>query len=242
MGDVPTASERARVEVIVDATRSILDGAKDLARRSRHLSWSSWGFLYAAWGGVALLVFLVLFFPMWASTSTGAGGVVSTDNPPLWYIPLAFAPAIVLLFWAVHGVFAGRAASREALRGVPRGTSPPSGRDDSPGWTQQVVEAQKLLTAAKLETDWSFLPLGIGLLACDSFIGNTLITILGGNGFPDPYLPLVVGAAIFLVALVFLYRVAQEWVGGFQKYLDRQVREVSALEAEFLWRFAGSPA
>ncbi|HTZ62211.1 MAG TPA: hypothetical protein VMC82_06205 [Thermoplasmata archaeon] len=241
-GAAPSPPDRARVGGIVAASRSVLDGAKDLARRSHRLSWICWGFLYAAWGGVVLLTLLALVYPNWSATLESGGGLGMTSSPPLVDLPLAFAPAIALFCWALRELFASRRAARAAIRGTAANGRAPSAGDVAPGWTQQVVDAQKLLTAAKLETDWSFLPLGIGLLGVDSTVTVALNPILGGPFSNAPYFVVGVGAVAFCMALYFLYRVAESWIGGFQQHLDLQVRAVSALEAEFLWRFAGSPA
>jgi hypothetical protein len=42
--------------------------------------------------------------------------------------------------------------------------------------------------------------------------------------------------------LVPLYFVARSWVRSYQARLDREVGELSRLEAEFLWRFTGTTA
>ena len=39
-----------------------------------------------------------------------------------------------------------------------------------------------------------------------------------------------------------LYLLAREWIASYQTLLDREVGELSRLEAEFLWRFTGTPA
>jgi hypothetical protein len=242
MSGTAPGPDRAWVEGVVGASRSVLDGAKELARRSRRFSWLSWGFLYAAWAGVIVVPLLVLFFPSYTVTSTLGGGSYGVNVPPVWYYLIAFVPAMLLFVGALRELFAGRAAARAAIRGTPGGPRPPGGADEPVGWTQQVVDAQKLLTAAKLETDWSFLPLGIGLLGADSTFGTAVLSVALGTGGFGSILVVGIGAGVFLVGLYLLYRVAREWIGGFQHHVDRQVREVSALEAEFLWRFAGSPA
>lgn len=235
-------SDRARVEGIVGASRSVLDGAQELARHSRRASWLAWGFLYAAWGGFLVLVLTWLWFTT-TTTTFGSGGTMTTVVPPPdWWIPVPFLPAAVLLLWAVSEIFAGRAASRAAIRGA-RAVSDPRDLPREPvGWTQQVVEAQKLLTAAKMETDWTFLPLAMGLLGGTLALDEGVFDAVGGLASTVQLGLIVVGVALVSFALYLLYRVAREWVGGFQAHLDRQVRDVSALEAEFLWRFAGTPA
>lgn len=242
MSSVAPVSERARLEGLVDASRSILDGAKELARHSRRASWLAWGFLYAAWGGFVGVVLFTLWFSTTLTTFGPGGEVVTNQPPPVWIYPILFVPAGVLLVGAIYEIFAGRGASRAAIRGAPGGALSSSGRDDPVGWTQQVVEAQKLLTAAKLETDWTFLPLAMGLLGGTLAVDEAAFDAVGGLGAIYELGLIAVGVALVSVALYLLYRVAREWVGGFQAHLDRQVRDVSALEAEFLWRFAGTPA
>ena len=240
-GAVPD-SDRTRVGEVVGSSRSILGAAKELARRSRRLSWLAWGFLYAAYGGLFVVSVLTVYFAIQITTTVPGGATSTTSVPPLWAFPLAFAPALALLVWAVHELFAGRAATVAALRGTPRpDTLAFVASNDVPGWTQQVVEAQKLLTTAKLETDWTFLPLGLGLLGA---VVNSVLALgtISGDGTLYLLVAVAVGFGLGATALYLLYRVAREWIGGFQERLDRQVREVSALEAEFLWRFAGSPA
>jgi len=227
---------------VVDASRSILDTAKDLARRSRRLSWLSWGFLYAAYGGLVVVSLVTVYFGIQMMTTVPGGASSTSSVPPLWAYPLAFAPAIVLLVWAIHELFAGRAAAAATLRGTSRPDAGASvASDETSGWTQQVVEAQKLLTTAKLETDWTFLPLGLGLVGA---VVNSILALatVSGEGTVYLLLAIVIGLGILCPAVYLLYRVAREWIGSVQDRLDRQVREVSALEAEFLWRFAGSPA
>jgi hypothetical protein len=242
MSGPPANSDRVRVVGLVGASRSVLDGAKELARRSRRLSWLSWGFLYASWGGFGVLLAFMVFFAVTTTSTVPGGGVNTTTMPPLWGYPIAFAPTILLLGWALHELFAGRSAGRAAIRGASPSPLPPGDRDDSPGWTQQVVDAQKLLTAAKLETDWSFFPLAIGLLGWAAAVATAVFAPLGGAASLYALVTIAVGVGVGGLALYLLYRVAREWIGGFQDHLDRQVREVSALEAEFLWRFAGTPA
>ena len=226
---------------VVDASRSILDGAQDLARRSRRVSWLAWGSFYAAYGGFLVLVLIGLFFPVPGSV-TNAPGSSGPSIPPLWAYLVSFAPAGLLLVAAVRALFAARAAARAVTRGTPPDTARPRGPDESPGWTQQVVEAQKLLTNAKVEVDWSVLPIAGSLLGLDGAVGLVIETATAGSSSLVPFLGVVLGLGFVCPVAYLLYRVGQQWIGGFQQHLDRQVREVSALEAEFLWRFAGSPA
>ncbi len=231
--------DRSRMVGVVDASRAILDGAQDLARRSRRVSWLAWGSFYAAYGGFLVLVLLGLFFPVPGSVTNGSSGL---SVPPLWAYLVSFSPAGLLLVAAVRELFAARAASRAVIRGVSPGPARPRGPDERPGWTQQVVESQKLLTNAKVEVDWSILPIAGCLLGLDGAVGLVVETATAGSASLVPFLGVVLGLGFVCPFVYLLYRIGQQWIGGFQQHLDRQVREVSALEAEFLWRFAGSPA
>ncbi|MGA8709843.1 MAG: hypothetical protein WB786_01230 [Thermoplasmata archaeon] len=124
---------------------------------------------------------------------------------------------------------------------VPKGEASPVGSEL--GWTETVQETQKRLSHAKSEVDVSILPIALGALGFGSIVSGLFLfpflVAFGGGYFEllDLLLPVV-----FLVALVVpIYRSARRWIGPYQSLLDTYVRELSRLEAEFFWKFAGVP-
>lgn len=234
------ALEAGRVEGVIADVRSILDGAKRISRRSYWLSWFAWGFVFALYGGYFALIYVFLAYPSFG-TSLLAG--TTTDGLTFALISsLAFLPSAAFLFASFYEIRQGRRDARRALTGggVPPGTGPTE--MGGTGWTPQVVETQKLLSDAKSETEFSFLPLTLGMIGVGSIVGLAIAGELAWTGLAN-----LVGsygiAAVLTAAVAYpLYRVAQDSVKSLQRRLDRQVQDVAALEEQFLARFTGSPA
>jgi len=224
---------------IVDAVRSQLGRARAVARRSRRFSWLAWGSLFAMYGGLAVFVVLGLHFSTVVTTTLPGGGTSTSTVLPLWVYPVGATPPAVVFALAIRELFVARRESRG-----PPPPSPPGEESDSPGWTVQAVESQKLLERAKGETEMSFLPLAFGFLGAGglagTLVGARLLTA-SSSGAAVAVLPPTVGALLAVGLLWPLYAYARDWIGDCQKELEREVREVARLEAEFLWRFAGTP-
>jgi len=220
---------------------SLADHIDRMARRSRRFSWYSWGFLFLTYGGFAIATVLGALFPQVTTTVSG-NGVSTTTTFPEWAIPVGMIPALFLLALAIRELIVGR---REAQSSWPtrsghvvRGPEP-----QPPNWTETVQQCQQKISHAKSEVEWSFLPLVFGSLG----IGELIISYLSqvsGIVLPFVYVvlaPLLALAPTLALALP-LYFGSRRWVPELQKELNRQVGEVTRLEAEFLWRFGGASA
>ncbi len=229
--DAPRAEPTS---VLLDGPRSVRAGARELLRRSRRFSWLSWGFLFALYGGLFALVLLSVFFPV-VTTTTSANGTTTTSTWPEWGLALAIPPPLILAVLAVRELFAARTSTQAALRRAP--APPPPGEEEPLGWTATLVEAQKTVSSARGEVEWSFLPLGLGGVPAGT---EGLLLVLQPLVPPGTFLELgvaVVLAAGLALVVWAIYRVARNWVAGFQEILDRAARELSELEAEFVGRF-----
>ena len=99
-----------------------------------------------------------------------------------------------------------------------------------------------MATHAKSEVEWSFVPLVLGWFGLAEFFFIGVEQTLSNNATT---VAILVGPLVALASLVLLwplYLGAREWVVGYQSVLDRQVGELSRLEAEFFWQFAGMTA
>lgn len=232
-GTEPTSALSYRVQVhLTDLSTRI----RETARRTHRFSWYCWGFLFALFFGEGLWIVLGLLFPV-VTTTVSPGGSISTDySSPYWAFPIAFAPCVVLLGLALRELWAGRRSTREGSSAHPAGE--PTG---DAGWTETVRESQQLLTQAKNEAEFSFVPLVFGLFGVFELVAIALTEILDPTvGYPFFTLAPFV-AVPFLLLLFPLYRVAQRWVGYFQGLLETEAKGLTQLESDFYWRFAGAP-
>jgi len=203
------------------------------ARRSRRFSWYCWGFLFGTYAGLLIFSYLGSAFAV-VTTTTTSGGYSTTTTYPWWDLPVAAAIPVSLLLLAVRELVLGR---REL-----RAPSTPAGDSElTLGWTETVQQCQRRITHAKSETEWSFVPLVLGLFSFSEFCVIVFFEFISPNGST---LVILIGPIVGLASLALLwpmYRAARKWIGSYQGLLDRQVGELARLEAEFLWRFAGAP-
>lgn len=218
------------VSQLADSVRSQLSVARSIARRSHRFNWFAWGTIIAGIGGLLVWVILTFLYPVIATTTLSTSYLT-----PLWAYLFAVGPAAVVFGFAIREVFVGRRESRAP--------APQLGEDafDADGWTRQAVEAGVFLFTAKHETDEALFPLALALVGMGGFVGFCVIHAIPGafGAYPD-----LVEAAASIAALLLLLplgRVVRDWIGRYQAELDRQVRAVSELEAEFLWRFTTPP-
>ncbi len=211
------------------------DSIRVAARRSRRFSWFSWGFVFALVGGYLLGAVLGLLFPVVTTTITD-GGTSTTTTFPVWIIPVALLPAIVVLALAVREAILGR---REGLQisSPPNPAAPQGPLVESAGWTEQVRQSQQLITHMKNETEISFLPLFLGTLGLAEVLVGEAIAASSAGTLTILLVPLV--AVPFLLPLVPLYWVTRQWIRGYQAILNRHVGELTRLESDFFARFAG---
>jgi hypothetical protein len=223
-------------EHVVGLSRQI----REAARQSRLFSWYSWGFVFAVFIGEGVWVVLGLLFPVVTTTLQPGGGSSTNFSPPVWGIPVAFAPCLLLLALAMRELWKGRQSTRS-----PGGASAPplsAGVSDEPaGWTETVRQSQQLLTHAKNEVEFSFLPLVVGFLAIFELVALAITTVVApaSNFAFGVVAPIVTIPFLFL--LYPLYRVAQRWIGHFQSLLEKEAKGLTQLESDFYWRFAGAP-
>jgi hypothetical protein len=216
---------------------SLSERIRRAARRSYRFSWFSWGFVFAIALSTGLFTLIDFYFQITTMT-TFPGGSSSTSSDPWWAVPVALLPSVVLLALAVRELLvARREAARGAVPAVPSADAPASQTEG--GWIVAVQQAQKTITHMKNETEFSFVPLVLGAFS----VGGAAALLLPAETLLMGYWVVVllgVGAALVLVLP--LYVLARGWISGYQTLLDRQVGELSRLEAEFLWRFTGTPA
>ncbi|MGA8604291.1 MAG: hypothetical protein WB788_04405 [Thermoplasmata archaeon] len=207
-------------------------GRIDLAaRRSRRFSWYCWGFLFGTYAGLLVFSILATLFQV-VTTTTTSQGVSVTTTYPWWILPVSAAIPVALLLLAVREVVLGR---RE-LRMPP---TSPGASELTLGWTETVQQCQRKITHAKSETEWSFVPLVLGLFS----LAEICVFILSDSISPNGNITILIAPVVGLASLALLwalYRAARNWIGSYQGLLDRQVGELARLEAEFLWRFAGN--
>lgn len=237
MTDVPTTEGPSFADI--GGHLSTLDGrTQALARRSRRFSWFCWAFLFAVYASLLLYAYIAAAFAV-VTTTTTAYGTSSSSVTPWWALPVSAIPGIALLSLAVREALLGdRDADRGAVATVR--ASRPTPDATAAGWTETVQHCQQRVTHAKSEVEWSFVPLVLGWFA---FVELYVIFLLQYISTTIPALAVFVGPAIAFGSLIVLwplYRFAKEWVRGYQLLLDQQVGELSKLEAEFLWRFAGA--
>ncbi|MGD0587581.1 MAG: hypothetical protein ABSA63_02145 [Thermoplasmata archaeon] len=208
-------------------------GRIDLAaRRSRRFSWYCWGFLFGTYAGLLVFSILANLFQV-VTTTTTSQGVSVTTTYPWWDLPVSAAIPVALLLLAVREVVLGRRELR--MPPTSTGTS-----ELTLGWTEAVQQCQRKITHAKSETEWSFVPLVLGLFSLTEVCVFILFDFISPTGTSTILIAPVVGFGS-LALLWPLYRAARKWIGSYQRLLDRQVGELARLEAEFLWRFAGAP-
>ncbi len=234
------ALEARRVEGVIADVRSILDGAKRVSRRSYWLSWFAWGFVFALYGGYFAMIYVFLAYPSLGTSllaGTVTGGLAFT-----LVSALAFLPCAAFLFASFYEIRQGRRDARRVLAGVGASSGAGPAEMGGTGWTPQVVEAQKLLSHAKSETEFSFLPLTLGMIGIGSIVGLAIAGQLGWTGLANLFGSYGIAGVLTAAIAYPLYRVAQGSVKSLQQRLDRQVQDVTELEEQFLARFTGSPA
>lgn len=182
---------------------------------------------------------LELVFPM-VTTTVSSSGVSTRTTAPVWDPIVAFAPAVILLGLALRELILGR---REA-RGASSWLAGPD-RDPSvaPPWIEEVRVAQERLTRGASEIEWSFVPLVLGFLALGELGVSLALNGTGGSGSSTALVvfgPLLGGLLIGVLPIWPIYRAAKQWIRAGQERLELQSRELTLLEAEFLWRFAGA--
>jgi len=209
-----------------------------MARRSRRFSWFCWGFLFAGYGGLALYSIIAVLFPV-VTTVTSSTGTMTTSTAPLWSIPVAALPGVSLFVLAFREVIVGR-HERDLGTSPVSGPSGPGDEGTSVGWTETVQRCQQRVTHAKSEVEWSFVPLVLGVFGYVEIVASLLLEVL----FPALGLfYIILGPVLALVGVILLlplYQYAKGWISDYQLLLNVQVGELSKLEAEFLWRFAGA--
>jgi hypothetical protein len=222
--EVPITDVQGHLGVLVSRVRRA-------GRRAWRYSWFSWGFLIALYMGSV------------------AGAVSGLAFPGLW-VPLGqvtflffLLPAIGLLALALRELLLGHRESRATSSDVvPKGGTVPIGSEL--GWTETVQETQKRLSQAKSEADFSIVPLAFGFLGLGSVVsGEFLLPLVAvsGGGFLE-LLAIFIPIPFMLALVLPIYRAGRRWIAGYQSLLDSYVRDLSRLEAEFFWRFAGVPA
>ncbi|HXY46376.1 MAG TPA: hypothetical protein VEG66_02900 [Thermoplasmata archaeon] len=216
-----------------------LDGrVGSMARRSRRFSWLSWGFLFATYLGVFLWAIIGILFPVVTVTTLTGGGTSTTTTFPWWDFPVLSVPPVAMLAFAFRELFLGRRETSKRTNG-PIGNDPKEFGGYAAGWTGTVQRCQQRITHAKSEVEWSFVPIVLGWFSFVWIGLAALESVLAPGIGPVAVLlfPLVGLASIVL--LYPLYRYAKGWIAQYQELLNRRVGELSKLEAEFLWRFAG---
>ncbi|MGP8159551.1 MAG: hypothetical protein ACLPWO_08150 [Thermoplasmata archaeon] len=215
--------------------RALAIRVRAAAWRSYRFSWFAWGFLVATIAGEGLVVLAYVLFPAVTTTPTLGGGSYTTSTLPIWVVPLAQAPAVVVLVLAVRELLLAR---REA-QGSPLSPYAPhlsAEETEDPSWTFLVQRAQERITHAKNETDWSFPPILIGGLV---FVELLIVNVLP-SGTLLYFVVLPVTGAVLSVLFWLLYRIARGWIREYQTLLDRLVGDFATLESEFFWHFAGT--
>ena len=211
-----------------------------LERRSRRFSWYSWLFLFATFTSFLLYGVLANAFEV-TTTTVSASGITVTVAVPWWVLDVSLSPALAFVVLAIREVVLGRreTGSPTGPVGVP-GAGDPTG---SPlNWTEVVQRCQKRVSHSKSEVEVAFVAWVLGLFTLAEFYASSVLV----NDYPGlATSSILVGPIVGLCSLVLLwplYRYAKRWVAADQTVLDRQVGELSRLEAEFLWRFAGAGA
>jgi hypothetical protein len=212
------------IAIVDQELGSLADRLRGAVRRSYWFSGLAWAF------GIAVLVGLLVPYRTVTVSSSGT----SSSSGPGYTEPIVFLGLIVVLACAVLVLALAR---REALTGEVPGSSAPPVSQSEGGWVGAVQRAQRTVTRTKYVTEFSFVPLILGTLLLGAWGVSTLLV----GTVADSWWPAVgVGPAVLLG--VGLYLAGQQWIGSFQARLDRQVDELSHLEAEFFWRFPGIPA
>ena len=207
-------------------------GIRAAARHSARISWYAWGFLFAAFTGppVAEVAFV------YESLRSGGGPV------PVGALAVGALPAVGLLAFALGELWSGIVESRRDRAG-PMPTRP-SGEGAPIGLSLVTVqEDQKEISRVRGELEVSMIPLVLGGITLIEYtVALTLVGWYPGfGGLSVVYLPVI--PVVFIIPFIWLvWRAARRWVGRYQKGLDDQVREMVALEGEFLGRFASGPA
>jgi len=212
-----------------------IDGRiRSLARSTNRFSWLSWGLLFAVYLG--LLLWGIVFSLLPVKSTNGVGTSILA---PWWDVFILAGPGVVLLYFVIREAVIGH---REFSLGTSGSTKDDRAElEPAPtGWTETIQRCQQRLTHSKSEVEWSFVPLFLGCASLAWFVVANVQSVLFPGAGPIVFLVNPVVAFGSLLLLLPFYRYAQQWVAGYQRLLDRQVGELSKLEAEFLWRFAGA--
>lgn len=226
----------APVAAVDEELQRLTVSLRATARRGRRFSWFSWGYLFAVYVGQTLSGILILLLFL----SGPVNGAAISDGV---LVGLAFTPAIALLALAVREVFVGRRETYGSWERL-RVTRPATGFPEEVGWVANVQEAQRMISQTKNDLDWSFLPLALGTIGFGLIGFNELLVgSLSSLTTAYPWLILLPEALAFATTLLLVpfYYAVRDWVVSYQELLDREVRELTRLESEFLWRFTGAP-
>ncbi len=213
--------------------RALAIRVRAAAWRSYRFSWFAWGFLVATIAGEGLVVLAYVFAVV--TTTTTPGGTYTTSTLPIWVVPLAQAPAVVVLGLAIRELL----LARREVQGSPLSPYAPhlsAEEAEDPSWTILVQKAQQRITHAKNETDWSFPPILVGGIV---FAELLIVNVLPSSAFLF-FVILPSTVAVLSVLFWLLYRIARRWIREYQTLLDRLVGEFATLESEFFWHFAGA--
>jgi hypothetical protein len=215
--------EKSPIATIDRDLGSLTNRLLSAARRSYWFSGLAWAF------GIAVLVGLLVPYQTTTVTSSGS----TSSSGPGWTVPVVFLSLTVVLALALLALLIAR---REALSGGSAGSPAPAASQSEGGWVVAVQRAQRTVTVMKNVAEFSFVPLLLGTL----ILGEWGISVVVGTNL-SAWWPLIGAVPVALLAAA-LYLITREWIRSYQTLLDRQVVELSRLEAEFLWRFTGTPA
>ena len=225
-GDLPGPIGRVESKLLaLDA------GIRAAARRSNRISWYAWGFLFAAFAGLPVAELGLLY----ASLRSGSGVL------PVGVLAIALIPALGLLALLLRELGAGLAESRRDRPGPgPTGPSEPAGLLELSLVTVQAD--QKEISRVRGELEISMVPLILGGIVLVEYVDSLILLTWfpGFGGLSVVYLP-VIPLVLIVPFIWFVWRAARQWVGRYQQGLDDRVREMVALEGEFLGRFASGP-
>lgn len=207
-------------------------GIRASARRSRRISWFSWGFLF-----VVVIVPFTLILPL----------IVPLFGGVFVWAAIGAIPAIALLGLVVRELWVG---SGEAVRVRDGERVPPSpdAREPAPigPSLRTVQDSQKRISQVKSELEISMIPLALGLaqiLLTGAFLVFEVWLDFNLANAPVWWilLPPLGGLAVLAVVMWVLWGLAKLWIAQYQEGLDQQVLAMISLEGEFFGRFASGP-
>lgn len=220
----------------------LAERARETSQRSSRVSRRAWWFIFALSGGEGLYLVLGLLFPMIRTTVVN-GGTTTTYSSPYWAIPVAFAPAVVLLVLALREIYRGFAPL--ATADSDRVGARTSGVEEvNLGWTELVRLSQEELTHSKHEMEISFIPLVLGFLGGAELASFGIAQLLP-TAYQTPlfFVLAPIGAVPFILGILWpLYQRVRSSLRVLQSELERHVGGLTQLESEFLDRFGGFAA